>query len=136
MPGPLILVVEDEPLILADIESALIDGGYEVASATMADDAMRTLEESAEPPAGLITDIRLGGGQPSGWDIAHRARELSTGIGVIYMSGDSGADWASKGVPESIFIQKPFALAQMVTAISSVLNNSSRLPAIGEKSDD
>lgn len=135
MTGPLILVVEDEPLILADIESALREGGYDVVSATMADHAMRQLE-SPEPPAGLITDIRLGGEQPSGWDIAHRARELCPAIGVIYMSGDSGGDWASKGVPESVFIQKPFASAQMVTAISSVLNSGSRLMAVAEKPDD
>ena len=135
MPGPLILVVEDEALILADIESALRDGGYDVISATMAEHAMRQLE-GTEPPVGLITDIRLGGEQPSGWDIAHRARELCPGIGVIYMSGDSGGDWASKGVPESIFIQKPFASAQVVTAISSVLNSGSRLLAMAEKPDD
>lgn len=136
MAGPLILVVEDEPLIMIDIESALRDGGYDVMSATTAEQAMLFLEEGAVPALGLITDIRLGGGQPSGWEIAHRARELSPTIGVIYMSGDSGSDWASKGVPESMFIQKPFASAQMVTAISSVLNSGSRPRTDAERSDD
>jgi len=123
MAGPIILVVEDEPLILADIEAALLDGGYEVLCCGTADQAMLHLENADEAPAGLITDIRLPGEQLSGWDIAHRARELSPEIGVIYMSGDSGGDWASKGVPESTFIQKPFASAQVVTAISTALNS-------------
>ena len=126
MTGPVILVVEDEPLILADIESALEDGGYEVVASATAADAMRYLEEGNDPPAGLITDIKFIGEKLSGWDIAHRAREQSSSIGVIYMSGDSGADWASKGVPESVFIQKPFASAQIVTAISSTLNDGPR----------
>jgi two-component system cell cycle response regulator CpdR len=37
------------------------------------------------------------------------------------MSGDSGHDWSSKGVPNSLMIAKPFAVAQIVTAISNLL---------------
>ena len=123
MAGPVILVVEDEPLILADIASALEEGGYQVIATATAHHALQYLEDCDAPPAGLITDIKLVGETLRGWDIAHRARELSPVIRIIYISGDSGGDWASKGVPESVFIQKPFASAQLVTAISSVLNN-------------
>ena len=38
------------------------------------------------------------------------------------MSGDSAADWASAGVPNSIMLTKPFAPAQLVTAVSQLLN--------------
>ncbi|RYD94332.1 MAG: response regulator [Sphingomonadales bacterium] len=134
MTGPIILVVEDEPLILADIESALQDGGYEVVSATTAAEAMRHLEGD-EAFSGLISDIRLAGEKLSGWDIAQRAREMSPSIGVIYTSGDSGAEWASRGVPESIFVQKPFASAQIVTAISTVLNSGGGSRPGAEKAD-
>jgi len=34
------------------------------------------------------------------------------------MSGKYAEDWASKGVPNSIMLAKPFALAQLVTAVS------------------
>ena len=39
------------------------------------------------------------------------------------MSGNSAADWTSKGVPNSIMLEKPFAPAQLVTAISNLLNS-------------
>jgi hypothetical protein len=38
------------------------------------------------------------------------------------MSGKSAADWASKGVPNSIMLEKPFAPAQLVTAVANLLN--------------
>jgi FixJ family two-component response regulator len=41
----------------------------------------------------VVTDVRLGTG-PSGWDVAHRARELVPTIPVIYMTGDSASLWS------------------------------------------
>ena len=38
------------------------------------------------------------------------------------MSGAHAADWASKGVPNSIMLEKPFAPAQLVTAVATLLN--------------
>jgi ABC-type proline/glycine betaine transport system permease subunit len=38
------------------------------------------------------------------------------------MSGSSAEDWASKGVPHSVMIAKPFAPAQLVTAVAQLLN--------------
>jgi hypothetical protein len=38
------------------------------------------------------------------------------------MSGDSAEEWASKGVPISIMLAKPFAPAQLVTAVAQLLN--------------
>jgi hypothetical protein len=36
---------------------------------------------------------------------------------LIYMSGDSSGEWVSQGVPDSVMIPKPYALAQVITAI-------------------
>lgn len=69
----------------------------------------------------LITDIQLGGGA-NGWDVARRARELKPSMPVVYVSGDSSSHWEANGVPGSIMIQKPFALAQVTTAIAQLLN--------------
>lgn len=61
-------------------------------------------------------------GKLTGWDVGHRARELLPTVPVIYMSGDKASDWASQGVPNSIMLQKPFAVAQATTAVSQLLN--------------
>jgi CheY-like chemotaxis protein len=58
----------------------------------------------------------------SGWEIAKRARELHPEIPVVYVTGAAAAEWSSKGVPNSLIIQKPFAPAQVVTAVSQLLN--------------
>jgi len=38
------------------------------------------------------------------------------------MSGAAADKWPSRGVPNSILLEKPFAPAQLVTAISNLLN--------------
>jgi len=38
------------------------------------------------------------------------------------MSGAAADQWPSRGVPNSILLEKPFAPAQLVTAISNLLN--------------
>ena len=72
----------------------------------------------------LITDVNLGRGKLTGWEVAKRARELSPSMPVVYMTGDGGSDWAANGVPNSVLLLKPFAPAQAVTAVSQLLNAS------------
>lgn len=120
----LLLLADDEPLVQMAMQDGLERGGFAVLPVANGVSAMEALEENFQEIAGLITDIRLGNG-PSGWVLAHRARELKASICVIYITGDSFDDWAAKGVPKSIVLQKPFADAQLVTAISHLLNEAS-----------
>jgi hypothetical protein len=41
------------------------------------------------------------------------------------MTGAAADRWASSCVPNSILLQKPFAPAQLITAISQLLNTGS-----------
>ena len=85
------------------------------------EDALDAVERHGHGIAGVITDIKLQG-SVDGWAIARRAREMLPHIPVVYMSGDSAHEHTSLGVPDSIMIQKPFAPAQIITAISTLLN--------------
>jgi hypothetical protein len=38
------------------------------------------------------------------------------------MSGAAADQWPSRGVPNSILLEKPFAPAQLVTAVSNLLD--------------
>jgi hypothetical protein len=38
------------------------------------------------------------------------------------MTGAAGNDWTSNGVPNSVLVPKPFAAAQVVTAVAQLLN--------------
>jgi DNA-binding response OmpR family regulator len=117
----IILVVEDDDMIQAIIEDALTDGGYEAATAPSGDDAITLLLREHETYRALVTDINLPG-EADGWEVARRAREMRPDFPIVYMSGRDAADWASKGVPNSIMLAKPFAPAQLVTAVSQLLN--------------
>jgi DNA-binding response OmpR family regulator len=117
-----ILVVEDDPLIQSIVEEALTEGGFEVVIASTVETAIELLDSSEGKFRALVTDINLGRNNLGGWEIARHAREINPDFPVIYTSGDSAEDWASQGVPHSIMLAKPFASAQLVTAVSQLLN--------------
>jgi hypothetical protein len=45
------------------------------------------------------------------------------------MTGASGDQWTSHGVPDSILLRKPFAPAQLVTVVSQLLNAAGQTAA-------
>jgi DNA-binding response OmpR family regulator len=118
---PVILVIEDEEAIQSLVEDALTEGGFEPAIAASGEEAVTLLKGRAGNYRALVTDISLRG-RIDGWEVARQAREIDPQFPVVYMSGASADDWGSKGVPNSIMLSKPFAPAQLVTAVSNLLN--------------
>ncbi len=116
-----ILLVEDEPLLALDVESSLTEAGFTVTAASSGQQALEVLSSMKVPFSAVVTDIRLGMG-PDGWAVGKRAREHMPHIPVVYMSGDSAADWTSMGVPESVMLSKPMALSQIVVALANLMN--------------
>ena len=121
---PVILVVEDDQLVQSVVEESLTDGGFEIVIASSGENAVELLDASEGKYRALVTDINLGRDNIDGWDVARHAREIDPHFPVIYMSGKDADEWASKGVPNSIMLAKPFAPAQLVTAVSQLLNAS------------
>ena len=125
---PTILYVEDEGLVAVVVIEMLEDAGYDVVHAEDGPKAMTALEAQAGELAALVTDVRLPDGI-KGWEIAHHARELNPALPVVYVSGDSAAEWAAHGVPNSLMLQKPFADGQLLAAVTTLLNDAAgRLP--------
>jgi DNA-binding response OmpR family regulator len=122
----LLLIVEDEPLILMDVEAALEDAGFEVVTATNAEAAMALYDERSAEIRAVLTDVRLGQGL-SGWDVARHARLANPTMPIVYVSGDSAGEWAVQGVPNSVMIPKPYAFAQIVTALANLMNAPDQL---------
>jgi CheY-like chemotaxis protein len=117
----LLVLVEDEALLHMEIQDALTEGGFEVKLATNATEGVALLENHKDVVRGLITDVNLGAGG-NGWDLARHARSLSPDLPVVYITGGNIHEWTTWGVPKSIMVEKPFALAQIVTAISTLIN--------------
>jgi CheY-like chemotaxis protein len=117
-----ILVVEDDHLVQTMVEESLADGGFEPAIAASGEEAVTLLKGGLTKYRALVTDINLRG-RMDGWEVAKRARELDPEFPVVYMTGASADDYGSQGVPNSILLTKPFAPAQLVTAVSQLLNS-------------
>jgi CheY-like chemotaxis protein len=122
MDGGSILVVEDEPLILMDIEAALEEAGFAVTGMTSSESALTAFGAEPDTFKALVTDIRLGSGK-SGWELAREIRAKKPALPIIYISGDSAEHWPSEGVPNSLMISKPFFMPQITTALASLLND-------------
>ena len=119
----LVFVVEDQEIIRHVLEEALTDGGFAVAMATDGEQAMAMLDAKEADYSALVTDVNLPG-KFSGWDVAKHAREINDKLPVIYITGASAHDWASRGVPNSQLLPKPFAVVQVVTAVSQLINTA------------
>jgi DNA-binding response OmpR family regulator len=119
---PVIMVVEDDQSIQSIVEEALSDGGFEPAIAASGEEAVTLLKGYKGKYRALVTDINLVG-MMNGWEVAKRAREIDPQFPVVYMTGASADEYGSHGVPNSILLTKPFAPAQLVTAVSQLLNS-------------
>ena len=118
---PVILVIDDDQAIQSVVEDALTEGGFEPAIAASGEEAVTLLKGGLIKYRALVTDINLLG-RIDGWEVAKRAREIDPVFPIIYMTGAAAELWASHGVPNSILLTKPFAPAQLVTAVSQLLN--------------
>lgn len=116
-----ILIAEDDFLVREMLEDALSEGGFLPEILSSAEDAVTLLQGEVASFRALVTDVNLRGTM-TGWDLARVARERDPAFPVVYITGTAAEDWARFGVPNSILLTKPFAPAQLVTAVSQLLN--------------
>ena len=117
----LLLFAEDDALIALSLQDFLEEAGFTVHHVVAGPEALAALETHQSDLSGLITDIRLGG-DVDGWAVGRAARVLIPHLPVVYISGDSAHEHTAQGVPDSVMLQKPFAPAQLVTAMATLLN--------------
>jgi DNA-binding response OmpR family regulator len=117
---PKILLVEDEILIQEILLAEFDESGFEIVTVNDGNAAISELKADAGRFKAVITDIKLTEG-PDGWEVARHAREHVPDMPIVYITGDSSHEWASKGVPDSVVLLKPFAPIQLTTAVSSLI---------------
>jgi DNA-binding NtrC family response regulator len=127
--GQHVLIVEDEPLIVLDLEQALSSAGAAVGVANTVASAL----EAAEAPAvtAAIVDLRLHGHSVRSVVERLSARDLP----FIFYSGHSetptGASWPS--VP---FLIKPLPAREVIDMLARVVSaKGGRVPSQDEKRD-
>ena len=115
---PVVLIVEDEPLVRDLLSEAFDQYGFEAITADHGDDTAQTLR-SSDDVRGVLTDVELPGSL-KGFDIARIARNECPDCLIVIASGrpcPSGGD-----LPDNVqLIRKPFRVAEMVLKLASLL---------------
>ena len=121
LPGGLILVVEDDPLILEFLCEILQEEGFKVEPHTSADAASLYLEQHAQQVALLLTDITMPG-TLNGADLANLVGDRWPDKPVMVMSGYETPE--TSGVKHSVaFIKKPWAIGQLLDCVDSAFKS-------------
>ena len=102
------------------LEDGLRDGGFQPAIAGSGEEAITLLKAFRTKYRALVTDITLLG-TLDGWRVARGAREIDPSFPIIYITGGGADDWTTKGVPNSILLQKPFGPDELVAAVNKLL---------------
>ena len=117
VPALVVLVVEDEVFVRADIADFLREAGYFVVETESGEEAI-ALCESGMSIDMVFTDINLAG-RVTGWDVAECCRADQPNIPVLYTSGKIIEP--GRRVPGSGFLSKPYQLGDVLIACERLL---------------
>lgn len=113
-----VLVVDDEPGMRAIATLALRTAGFRVLAASSGEEALLMLLAEPRPVRVLVTDIVMPG--MSGSELAVQVVAVSPETRVLYMSGYGPAMVRAACVPDSRYIGKPFAIQDLVQAVTDL----------------
>jgi len=125
-----ILIVDDEPEVLALATSILRPQGYTTIATSDPREALRIARSRPEPLDLLLTDVVMPG--MNGRELAGRLRVFRPSIKVLFMSAYSAETVENFGIrlaPGEPFVVKPFAVADLANKVRAVL--SGQLPVAG-----
>jgi len=118
-----ILIVEDNADLRRVLSEILQYEGYEVLSASSAEEALTMLEEFDESPQIVISDILMEGMNGCDFLTAIRANEDWRTLPVLFLSGHTQAQdiCGSAGFQPDAFVEKPFTIQDLVATIKSTI---------------
>ena len=121
-----VLLIEDEPAVMAYVRAALERNGYHVVTAESGAEALRMLGSGNFQ--GIVSDMRTPGGvdgaQVHAWIADHRPELASK---VVFITGDIAneetvAILRKTGAP---CLEKPFRLQQFISVVEQTMGRAS-----------
>jgi CheY-like chemotaxis protein len=116
-------VVDDEPAVLQLGRRILERYGYRTLIAEDGRSAVEVFRAHATEVAAVVLDLTMPG--MDGRAAFHALREISD-VPIVFSSGQSPAELTAQlAAPDTLFIAKPYNLAELTRAIAQVLQTSS-----------
>jgi two-component system, chemotaxis family, chemotaxis protein CheY len=109
-----ILVVDDDPAILATVFDALSDEGLPVLTATNGAEALKVID-TADRPSLVLLDMRM----PvlDGWGFMRAIRERGLSLSVVVMTAAADARRWGREIGAHGVLAKPFELDDLLAAV-------------------
>jgi DNA-binding NtrC family response regulator len=106
-----LLVVDDEPIALRNLERTLAKEGYDVTTASSGQGALRHLREGAFEV--VLTDLKME--KVDGMQVLRKSKELDPDIEVILITGYAAVDTAIEAMKQGAYhyVPKPFKLDEV-----------------------
>jgi CheY-like chemotaxis protein len=123
--GPPVLLIEDEPAVMAYVRAALERSGYSVVCTESGVDALRLLERGEFQ--GVVSDMRTPGGVDGGdvyaWIAEHRPQLAPR---LVFITGDIAneetvATLQKTGAP---CVEKPFRVKQFISVVEKTMGKA------------
>jgi len=118
-----VLILEDESEVRKVAEAILVNGGYEVHSASCVKDAFDLLNKEGSSIDLIVSDVVLPDG--NGLDFIREVRVRMPDMPVLVMSGYAYDSSGKTIVPEQglHYLQKPFRRSELLRAVANALGN-------------
>ncbi len=118
-----VLVVDDEPLVLAFVERALKKLGYEALTSDTGSQALEIFAFRAREIDGVILDMVMP--EMSGLETLEKLREIDPQVKVLFSSGYSmgkvGREAVQMGAAD--FLAKPYTVEKLSSALRKIIHN-------------
>jgi PAS domain S-box-containing protein len=116
-----ILLVEDEESTRDAVHRSLVRAGYKVLIAENGVEALKIASSGSTDIALVLTDAMMP--EMGGLELVARLRETRPDIAALMMSGYTEVAGAHRfGLAEQPYIEKPFAAADLISAVQKVLH--------------
>ena len=121
-----VLIVDDEPAILAAVCEILELEGYPVVTANHGLQALQLVEKSR--PSLVLLDMRM----PilDGWGFARALKDRRLEVPIVVMTAAQNARQWAQDIGAQGFVSKPFEFDELLEAVESVYG-SSPSPLVG-----
>jgi two-component system, cell cycle sensor histidine kinase and response regulator CckA len=128
-PRTRILVVDDEPTLVALVRTMLSRVGYEVLEALDGEEALKVAAEPGESIRLLLTDVVMPG--MNGYELAEALTSAHPGLKVLFMSGYTDRalfESTGRSLGEVPMLRKPFTQFKLTNKVAELLEESSVAP--------